>query len=90
MYAGELFADDGPAGIGLREAIIVELGQLAGLSKPMTIAGLKQLQGWGFIEAHSGRPTLYRIAEYETAKYWTKLPKAHLYGHRVRRSRYCT
>lgn len=58
---------------------IEQLCNLAGLSKPMVIAGVKMLRTWGMIELRGGRPATYHITEYDTAKYWTKLPREHLY-----------
>ena len=58
---------------------IEQLCALVGLSKPMVIAGLKMLVALEVIEPRGGRPATYHITEYETAKYWTKLPRDHLY-----------
>lgn len=58
---------------------VEQLCKLAGLSKPMVISGLKMLGTLGMIELRGGRPATYHITEYETAKYWTKLPRDHLY-----------
>lgn len=58
---------------------VEQLCKLGGLSKPMVIAGIRALQAWGVIELRGGRPATYHIIEYETAKYWTKLPSEHLY-----------
>jgi hypothetical protein len=44
------------------------------------VAGLRRLRELEFIEVLAQRPAVYRIKDYETASYWTKLPRAYLYG----------
>lgn len=58
---------------------ITQLCALTGLSRPVVIAGLRQLQGWQIVDCLRGRPAVYRITEYETAPYWAKLPSGHLF-----------
>jgi hypothetical protein len=59
---------------------ITQLCTLSGLSRPMVIAGLRQLQTWGIIESLGGRPATYHITDYEKAPYWAKLPSGYLFN----------
>jgi hypothetical protein len=61
---------------------LARLARLVGLSKPMVIAGLRELLIWNLIERVQYRPAIYQISEYERCHYWTKIPSAHLYGGR--------
>jgi hypothetical protein len=65
---------------GMVRLSIERLCALTGLSKPMTIAGLRLLQIWELIQCHGGRPAVYEIVGYNTAPYWTKLPCNQLYA----------
>jgi len=65
---------------GCVQRSISQLCELVGLSRPIAIKGLRKLQQWGLLETKGGRPTIYHVTDYETAKYWTKLPRSHLYG----------
>ena len=57
-----------------------QLEQLADLSRPMVVAGLKLLKKWSMVESLGGRPAIYHIVEYETTRNWTKLTNRSLYG----------
>lgn len=59
---------------------ISQLCSLTRLSRPMVVRGLRLLREWDVIEVLGGRPETYHIKEYETARYWTKLPAGYLYG----------
>lgn len=65
---------------GCVQRSIAQLCELVGLSRPMAIKGLRKLQEWKIVEVKGGRPSIYHIKDYETAKYWTKLPRTHLYA----------
>jgi len=65
---------------GCVQRSISQLSELVGLSRPMTIKGLRKLQEWKIVSVKSGRPAIYHIVDYEKAKYWTKLPRTHLYA----------
>lgn len=65
---------------GCAKQSITKLCELVDLSRPMVIRGLRLLEQWNVIEVLGGRPAVYRIKEYETAKYWTKLPKTYIFG----------
>jgi hypothetical protein len=65
---------------GCVQRSISQLCELVGLSRPMTIKGLRKLQEWKIVTTKGGRPAIYHITDYETAKYWTKLPQTHLYA----------
>jgi hypothetical protein len=65
---------------GMVRLSVDRLCALTGVSKPMTIAGLRLLQTWGVIQCHGGRPAVYEIVEYNAAPYWTKLPCNQLYA----------
>lgn len=65
---------------GCVQRSISHLSELVGLSRPMTIKGLRKLQEWEIVAVKSGRPAIYHIVDYEKAKYWTKLPRTHLYA----------
>lgn len=55
---------------------ITQIANLVGVSRPMAIKGLQHLEQWGIVDKRGCRPTIYHITAYETAKYWTKLPRA--------------
>lgn len=65
---------------GCVQRSISQLCELVGLSRPMVIKGLRKLRDWQIVEVKGGRPAIYHITDYETAKYWTKLPRAHLFN----------
>lgn len=65
---------------GCVQRSITQLCGSTGLSRPMVIRGLRKLQAWGLVDCKGGRPLIYHITDYETARYWTKLPRTHLYG----------
>lgn len=65
---------------GMVRLSVDRLCTLTGVSKPMTIAGLRLIQTWGLIQCHGGRPAVYELVEYDTAPYWTKLPCNQLYA----------
>ncbi|MFZ3019549.1 MAG: hypothetical protein WA056_13955 [Gallionella sp.] len=65
---------------GCSQKSISQLCELVGLSRPMTIKGLRKLQEWKIVTVKGGRPVIYHITDYETAKYWVKLPRTHLYA----------
>ncbi|OTP70436.1 hypothetical protein [Caballeronia sordidicola] len=58
---------------------ITQLCTLTGLSRPVVIAGLRQLQAWRIIECLGGRPAVYHVTDYDKAPYWAKLPSGHLF-----------
>lgn len=59
---------------------VEQLAASCSVSKPLAIAGLKALQDLEFVTVIEGRPRIYQIADYESAAYWTKLPKEYLNG----------
>jgi hypothetical protein len=60
---------------------VAHLSKVIGVSKPMTIAGLRLLTEWDLVERLGGRPAAYRLREYDTpGLHWEKLPSSHLYG----------
>lgn len=61
------------------------LSELTGLSRPMVVAGIRGLRDLEIVEVIEQRPAVYRVKDYESANYWTKLPLAHLYGSRPSR-----
>ncbi len=65
---------------GCSQKSISQLCELVGLSRPMVIKGLRKLQEWKIVAVKEGRPSIYHITDYETAKYWVKLPRTHLYA----------
>lgn len=71
---------EGLPSTGCVKANLTQLGKLVGMSRPMIIRGINMLERWGVIEKLGGRPAIYHIRDYESAPYWTKLPKQYLYG----------
>jgi hypothetical protein len=65
---------------GCVQRTITQLGDIVDMSRPMVIRGLTLLKAMDVIEVVLKRPAMYRIKEYDTAPYWTKLPRAHLFG----------
>lgn len=65
---------------GCVQRTITQLGDIVEMSRPMVIRGLSLLKAMDVIEVVLKRPAMYRIKEYDTAPYWTKLPRAHLFG----------
>jgi hypothetical protein len=61
---------------------VAVLARAVGLSKPMVISGLRQLQNWGLVTRTRSRPAVYQLCCYMTCANWTKIPSAHLYGGR--------
>lgn len=66
---------------GCARLTLDDLEALTGLSRPMVVAGLRQLRQLDIIEVLEKRPAVYHIKAYESARYWTRLPRAPLYGH---------
>jgi hypothetical protein len=67
---------------GSARITLSELSALTGLSRPMVVAGIRALRDLDIVEVIEQRPAVYRVRDYESASYWTKLPLAHLYGSR--------
>lgn len=50
------------------------------LSRPFVIKGLRLLTERRMIGKLGGRPEIYRIADYDAARNWTRLPREYLFG----------
>jgi hypothetical protein len=79
-----LYANFGPNGrfaaAGCTQRSVTAWCRSLKLSRPVAISGLRLLNATGIAERLGGRPETYRIADYETARYWTRLPKTYLLG----------
>lgn len=67
---------------GCVQKSITDFERLTDLSRPMVVRGMRRLVDLGIVEPLAGRPRVYRIVDYETARYWTKLPRTYLFGDR--------
>ena len=65
---------------GCVQRTITQLEEMVDMSRPMVIRGLYLLKELDVIEVVLKRPAMYRIKEFDTAPYWTQLPRKHLFG----------
>jgi len=70
---------------GCARITLSKLCELTGLSRPMVVAGLRGLRELELIAVLAQRPAVYCIKDYESASYWTKLPRSYFYGSRPSR-----
>lgn len=58
-----------------------EFEDLTGMSRAMVAEGLQKLKKEGLIVVEkTGRPNIYRLAEFDDKRGWSKLPKKYLFG----------
>jgi len=65
---------------GCAQRSIGDFSHALKLSRPSVVKGFRVLRERGIVERLGGRPEIYRIAHYETAPNWTRLPKEYLVG----------
>jgi hypothetical protein len=65
---------------GCAQRSVSQLSHALKLSRPFVIKGLRLLRERRMVERLGGRPEIYRIARYDTARNWTRLPRQYLVG----------